>query len=303
MTLGQKIKMLRTQKELTQKDLADQVHVTFQTVSKWEKDENEPDVSTLRELARLFGCSLDYLLSEDEKSVTKQEVVENPVVHSQEPVTKTIIIHQKEMHVCKRCLKDIPENDLALDEVCVSEYHRGHPAEYRTDYYHRDCLALTKKEREETKKRIALAKGRRSKKLSFGWGIAGGVAALGLCLGLFLGLPQCQEAMTPVVSVILSIVFSYMIFADLYCIISGSYVGDVFLAIGGWSIKMPGVIFSWDIEGIVWAIAMKIFLAILGFILGILVIGFAVVLSAVLASVSFPFVLVHNIKTNYSDGF
>ena len=55
MTLGQKIKKLRTDKGLTQKDLADQVFVTFQTVSKWEKDENEPDVSTLRLLAKVFG--------------------------------------------------------------------------------------------------------------------------------------------------------------------------------------------------------------------------------------------------------
>lgn len=35
MTLGAKIKKLRNEKNLTQKDLADQVHVTFQTVSKW----------------------------------------------------------------------------------------------------------------------------------------------------------------------------------------------------------------------------------------------------------------------------
>ena len=34
MTIGQKIKKLRLEKELTQKDLADQLHVTFQTVSK-----------------------------------------------------------------------------------------------------------------------------------------------------------------------------------------------------------------------------------------------------------------------------
>ena len=33
MTLGQKLKKLRTDKGLTQKDLADQLHVSFQTVS------------------------------------------------------------------------------------------------------------------------------------------------------------------------------------------------------------------------------------------------------------------------------
>ena len=118
MTLGQKIKKLRIEKGLTQKDLADQVHVTFQTVSKWEKDENEPDVSTLRELAKLFGCSMDYLLSEDETE-TPEEVVEEPVVAPVEQVTKTIIIHQKELHVCERCKKDIPEDELEMEQVCT----------------------------------------------------------------------------------------------------------------------------------------------------------------------------------------
>ena len=61
MTLGQKLKKLRSDKNLTQKDLADQLHVTFQTISKWENDENEPDISTLKELAKLYECSIDYL--------------------------------------------------------------------------------------------------------------------------------------------------------------------------------------------------------------------------------------------------
>ena len=59
MTLGQKLKKLRTDKGLTQKDLAEQLHVTFQTVSKWENDENEPDISTLKELAKLYDVSVD----------------------------------------------------------------------------------------------------------------------------------------------------------------------------------------------------------------------------------------------------
>ena len=98
MTFGQKLKKLRTEKNLTQKDLADQLHVTFQTVSKWESDINEPDFSTLKEIAKLLDCSIEYLFSEDEQPVEEpqQEVVEvapAPV----EQVTKTIIIHQKEL--------------------------------------------------------------------------------------------------------------------------------------------------------------------------------------------------------------
>ena len=105
MTLGQKLKKLRTEKELSQKDLADQLHVAFQTVSKWENDENEPDIATLKELSKLYGCSVDYLISEDEQQVEepKQEVVETtPVVAPVEQVTKTIIIHQNELRTAVR---------------------------------------------------------------------------------------------------------------------------------------------------------------------------------------------------------
>ena len=44
MTFGQKIKPLRTKSNLTQKELAEKMNVTFQTISKWESDTNEPDL-------------------------------------------------------------------------------------------------------------------------------------------------------------------------------------------------------------------------------------------------------------------
>ena len=300
MTLGQKIKKLRTEKNLTQKDLADRLYVTFQTVSKWENDENEPDVSTLRELAKVFECSLDYLLSEDEKAT---KVEQEPVVAPTpvEPIKETIVIHQKELHVCERCKKDIPEDELEMEEVIVHHAGRGRAAVYRQAYYHKDCLAQLQKERAEKARIVRLAKGRRSKKLSLGWGIAGGVATLAIFLGIFIGVEACRNTLGIVGSIFLSIGLSYLVFADIYCIISGSYVGEIFVAVGSWSIKMPGVIFSWDIDGIAWAIAMKIGLAILGFMLGVAVLLLAVAISGIFASVSFPFILIHNINNNYAD--
>ena len=302
MTLGQKIKKLRIEKGLTQKDLADQVHVTFQTVSKWEKDENEPDVSTLRELAKLFGCSMDYLLSEDETEAP-EEVVEEPVVSPVEPVTKTIIIHQKELHVCERCKKDIPEDELEMEQVCTRPAGRGHSATYRQAYYHKSCLAELRKERAEADRRAKAAKAARSKKLSFGWGIAGGVVALVITLLILLLTPACKEAVHPAIAVLLSILAGYGIFAMLYCIISGSYIGEVFVWCAGLSIKFPGLIFSWDLEGFAWLIAMKILFAVLGFLIGVFALLFAIALSVALGMVSFPFVLIHNVRTGYADAF
>ena len=305
MTLGQKIKKLRNDKGLTQKDLADQVHVTFQTVSKWEKDENEPDVSTLREIAKLFGVTVDYLINEDDKEESKEEIKEEAVVANKEepvPQPQTIIIHQKELHACERCKKDIPEDELDIWVSPSVPAGRGRAARAgSTHYYHKQCLIDEKKERAAAARRIKLENASKAQKSSFGWGIAGGVVALGIALGIFLGVPACQQSIHPALAVLYSALISYGIFAMLYCIISGSYIGDVFVWCAGLSIRFPGIIFSWDLGGFAFLIAMKVLFAILGFLIGVFALIFAVVLSAALGGISFPFVLIHNIRTEYED--
>ena len=292
MTLGQKIKKLRNEKGLTQKDLANLVNVTFQTVSKWENDENEPDVSTLRRLAQLFECSMDDLLSEEEVVKEEKPVEENV------PQT-TIVIHQKEAHVCERCNKDIPEDDLAMEDICVRHRSRGRSAEYRKAYYHKECLEEIHKEREEQKaieRKLNRAKGI---KKSFGWGTAGGLIALGIALAVLF----TQTTVHPVLIILYSLLIGYSIFAAVYCIVSGSYIGEVFLWCASLSIKFPGLIFSWDLSGFAWLIVMKILFAILGFIIGVLALMLAIVVSGVLGAFSFPFVLIYNNRHDYEDTF
>lgn len=299
MTLGQKLKKLRADKGLTQKGLADQLHVTFQTISKWENDENEPDIATLKELAKLYDCSVDYLISEeDEEKVVEEEIKEEK--EEEQPVPQTIVIHQKELHVCEYCKKDIPEGDLEMEQVCVRHAGRGHAATYRQAYYHKSCLAKLNKEREEAARRQKIAHCSSAKKKSFGWGIAGGVVALGISLAIFLSNMQYVH---PALGVLYSVLIGYGIFAMLYCIISGSYIGDVFVWCASLSIRFPGLIFSWSIEGFAWLIVMKILFAILGFLIGVLALLLAIVLSATLGGISFPFVLIHNNRTQYEDAF
>ena len=303
MTLGQKLKKLRTDKNLTQKDLADQLHVTFQTISKWENDENEPDIFTLKELAKLYDCSVDYLISEDEQEKPKEEIKEEVVVAPiQQPTpveTKTIIIHQKEQHVCEVCKKDIPEDELAMEQICVRPSGRGHAAEYRQGYYHKPCLDELNKQRAEKAAKEKAIKVSKAKKLSFGWGIAGAVIALSLAL--FVTLVGGKDSLHPVIGVLISVIFAYAVFADIYCILSGSFIGDVFLSVAGWSIRFPGIIFTWDIGGFIFLIVMKVLFAILGFFFGLFVLSLAIFLSAALASICFPFILIHNIRTDYAD--
>ncbi len=303
MTLGQKIKKLRTEKSLTQKDLADQLHVTFQTVSKWESGTNEPDIATLKELSKFFGCSFDYLLNDDEETPKEEEKPEPEVVVKEVPVIKeTIIVHQNEAHVCAKCGLDIPEDELVSEDVTKKERHGRHTrtVSIGQTYYHKHCLEEVKKERAEAARRAKIARASSSKKKCFGWGIAAGVTGLGIALAIFL---THTDAVNPALGVLFSVLIAYGMFAMLYCILSGSYIGDVFVWCAGLSIKFPGLIFSWDLEGFAWLIAMKILFAILGFLIGVFALLFAIAFSAALGMVSFPFVLIHNVRTDYVDAF
>lgn len=65
MKLGNNISYLRRQKRLTQEQLADSMHVTRQTVSRWEAGEVVPELDRLVEMCGIFACKLDALVRED----------------------------------------------------------------------------------------------------------------------------------------------------------------------------------------------------------------------------------------------
>lgn len=62
-TIGNRISKYRKAKGLTQEDLAVQVGVSSQTVSKWENDASCPDISLLPQLCRILGITSDELLT------------------------------------------------------------------------------------------------------------------------------------------------------------------------------------------------------------------------------------------------
>ena len=62
MNFGNKLYELRKGKGLSQEELANQLEVTRQTVSKWELGDSTPDLDKLVFLAELFEISLDELV-------------------------------------------------------------------------------------------------------------------------------------------------------------------------------------------------------------------------------------------------
>lgn len=62
MKLGQTIAEMRKQNNMTQAEVADALHISYQAVSKWERDESLPDITMLPSIAELFHISIDKLL-------------------------------------------------------------------------------------------------------------------------------------------------------------------------------------------------------------------------------------------------
>jgi len=58
----ERLKLLRTEKRISQSLLATHLGVTQQAIARWEKGETEPDINTIQNLASFFDVSIDYLL-------------------------------------------------------------------------------------------------------------------------------------------------------------------------------------------------------------------------------------------------
>lgn len=87
MTLGERIYNLRTEKEMSQGDLADALEVSRQSISKWETNGSVPELDKLIKLSEIFDVSLDELITGKEKveQPTAPPQAEQPVAPKVEP--------------------------------------------------------------------------------------------------------------------------------------------------------------------------------------------------------------------------
>lgn len=60
--LGERLKELREERDLTQRELAKKLGINSVTYLHYEKDQREPPLSLLADMAKFFDVSVDYLL-------------------------------------------------------------------------------------------------------------------------------------------------------------------------------------------------------------------------------------------------
>lgn len=311
MTFGERLKKLRVDANLTQKDLADKLFVTYQTVSKWENDINEPDFNTLKELAKILNCSVDYLLSnsddvEENKNLENEEANTELNSNNPEVVVIPVIKNEEKSNIvkptyCADCHKEIKDNDKS-HQVNRNNNGINEVVSICEECYQKHA-ALNE---EKIKLNNQIAK-QEKKKSSFKWirsrddKVPLIIALISGAIFLIASIVCCviyYKNIGLLASILIPIIGTYTIIATVYCITALSYISEVFIAILSKTIHFPRVIFSFGPDGLKFLIFMKVIFAIISVIFGFAIIVLSVAVSAFLSFFSFIPILIYN-KNHY----
>ena len=261
--IGNNIKRLRIENGMTQKALADKLFVSAQAVSRWENNDVEPSLGTITELSKIFGVSTDEILgvnsAHESESPESNVIVEKEYAYKESP--------KQVLAICTKC------NDPIYDK---KDIHRELGNEI--------ICSACKKAAEENLLNHKLAKAKRRRTLSFIIGPLAGIIA-------FIIL-TCA---TPL-HILISIYFGISIFTLVSCcLLANTFVGEMALTIFSWGfVQMPGIIFSFDIDGCVGFIIAKILLTILGLTLALACALLAVILGGLISLFVYPYAITKN---------
>lgn len=78
--IGNFIKTIRLDNNLTQKDLADKLGVTYQAVSKWENGKNIPDLSIIKKICDEYNIDIDELLNGVKKERKQSKTLKTTII-------------------------------------------------------------------------------------------------------------------------------------------------------------------------------------------------------------------------------
>lgn len=272
MNNGEKIASLRKAKGMTQAELGTELNVTFQAVSKWERGESYPDFDTMSRLAKLFGVPLSYFENDEygETAATAESAQEPAPA----PAPKVML------GVCKECGKTVYEGEEATTEpalVCKKCVERKK--------VEAKCAA-----EEEDKRRKAAEQAKldethkiRNRGLIWSGAIIGFITVLCI-IGL---VADPKDVMYTLIGLAVIIVFGYPFVAQLFW--DGVIVDIVMF--GGKVVGMPGVIFSLDLDGVIFLVVVKILFAIIKFLIWLVTFLAAAVVALLISPFTFPFAL------------
>lgn len=135
--IGENIKRMRRERNLTQEEVANHLGISFQSVSKWERGEGYPDITMLPALANYFGTSIDELLGMG-VTVKKEKYDEINRIWAYNNKNG---LHSENVKLMKDALKIFPNDALLLVQLSTS-LEKIDGTEEEKDGYLRESIAV-----------------------------------------------------------------------------------------------------------------------------------------------------------------
>lgn len=270
MTLGKKLALQRKAIGLSQEEVALKVRVTTKTVTDWENNIGEPTIQNLKDLSALFDISLDDLL---DTGLGNDDVAIGYCKSCGIAINEKNLGEKEPVVLCRRCVevnKAQKRREEMKEKALKERQEKAQRARRMAEYN-------AFKERQKTI--------RKKKALSFF------VAAIPTLLWIALVVYTQRETFDQTWTIV-GAVLAYCIFSFVSLLFYDGPVRDLLIYMCTASIKWPGLVYTFDMDGFLWVIAMKALFMIIGFFFGLLCGILGIALGLLISPFVFPYKLI-----------
>jgi hypothetical protein len=240
-------------------------------------------------LATIFEVSIDRILG-------RQSTVE-PIEHKPEPLQPKAEPVSQMLGTCVKCGKVVYENNVG--RRMSKEYHVRHGRTHhlvpsKPELVCQDCVNDEYRQAEETEniRKSEASQQRSARRTSAYWwsGIAAGLFALIFIISIVNGYQGVGQLFG---GLGIALVGSYLIFAFVFVLIlNTTFINEMIVEIFSWGfVRMPGLIFTLDLDGIIWLLTVKLLFWIIGLLIAFAAGALALSLGFALSAFVFPFAL------------
>lgn len=271
-SIGAKIVALRKEKGCTQADLGAYLNISYQAVSKWERGESYPDFVTMAKIAQYFNVSLEYFTDEQGEVAAAESVAQDDA-----PA-------QKMLGVCTICGRSVYEGEGWKTEPVLTckKCHERQVLQAKQEEERRKREEEKKKKEERDRLAVHFAEMERRRNIGLWVGGALGVALLAIVLVCtFIGTIGSIGA--GIAGAIIGAIFAFTFLSQM--IWKGAVRNCA--CFGGAIIGTPGVIFTLDLDGIIFLIAVKIFFAVLRWLVWVVTSACTIIAAIVISPFTF----------------
>ncbi|MDE6188938.1 MAG: helix-turn-helix domain-containing protein, partial [Clostridia bacterium] len=253
MNYGEKIARLRKKNRMTQAELGDELNVTYQAVSKWERGESLPDFETISKMAKIFQVPISYF--EDGVEEASSDLSSGVTLGAQ-AVQADII------GMCVQCGKVVREGEEAITnpklicKACVELERQAEEDRINAEQREREAEVQRRKNRVQDKK----GKWKKVRNIALLVALIPAVIVFVTFLVMGLQAENKGDFISYFAPGCILAVFAYTFTSQM---IWGKRVEGIVYSIctgGGHIMNLPGVIFSFSPDGLIFLLIAKVVL-------------------------------------------